>query len=104
VVQESVSSEVDIDEDQTTVTEISVGDDAGIMMDEKTSDYKFDIPAGPATRPAESAKPLFPGDKDFDAAVKAMPQGLKDKLKETLGAEFTSLRSVSVDKLHRPQS
>jgi len=33
-----------------------------------------------------------------------MPQGLKDKLKETLGAEFTSLRSVSVDKLHRPQS
>jgi len=104
VVQESVSSEVDIDEDQTSVTELSVGDDAGIMMDEKISDYKFDIPAGPATRPAESAKPLFPGDKDFDAAVKAMPQGLKDKLKETLGAEFTSLRSVSVDKLHRPQS
>jgi hypothetical protein len=104
VVRESVSSEVEIDEDQTSVTELSASDDAGTIIDEKISDYKFDIPAGPATRPAESAKPLFPGDKDFDAAVKAMPQGLKDKLKETLGAEFTSLRSVSVDKLHRPQS
>ena len=104
MVQESVSPEVDIDEDQTSVTELSVSDDAGIIIDEKISDYKFDIPAGSATRPVESAKSLFPGDKDFDAAVKAMPQGLKDKLKETLGAEFTSLRSVSADKLHRPQS
>ena len=101
---ESSVVEVDIEEDQTSVTEFSSADDVGAVIEEKISDFQFEIPKGPAPKSVESAKPLFPGDQDFDAAVKAMPQGLKDKLKETLGAEFTSLRSVSVDKLHRPQS
>ena len=97
-------ADVDINEDQTSVTEFSGGDEVNSVIEEKISAFQFDIPSAPPSRSAESAKPVFPGDKDFDEAVKAMPQSLKDKLKETLGAEFTSLRSVSVDKLYRPQS
>ena len=51
---------------------------------------------------AEVGKTAFPGDKEFIEAVKALPPGLKDKLKDTIGAEFTALRPVPVGKLRRP--
>lgn len=51
---------------------------------------------------AEVGKTAFPGDKEFQAAVDALPPGLKQKLKDTIGAEFTALRPVPVGKLRRP--
>ena len=51
---------------------------------------------------AEVGKTAFPGDKEFIEAVKALPPGLKEKLKDTIGAEFTALRPVPVGKLRRP--
>ena len=51
---------------------------------------------------AEVGKTAFPGDADFTDAVKGLPAGLQDKLKSTIGAEFTALRPVPVGKLRRP--
>lgn len=95
--------EIIIEEDVPSISEYSAADEPVILDESPKSDFQFIIPDGPAAPRAESVKSVFPGDKDFDAAVSAMPQALKDKLKETLGAEFTSLRSVSIDKFKRPQ-
>jgi hypothetical protein len=35
-------------------------------------------------------------------AVNALPPGLKDKLKDTIGADFTALRPIPAGKLRRP--
>ena len=51
---------------------------------------------------AEIGKTAFPGDKEFLEAVNALPPGLKDKLKDTIGADFTSLRPIPAGKLRRP--
>jgi hypothetical protein len=51
---------------------------------------------------AEVGKTAFPGEKEFLEAVNALPPGLKEKLKDTIGAEFTALRPVPVGKLRRP--
>lgn len=51
---------------------------------------------------AEVGKAAFPGEKDFQDAINALPPGLQQKLRETLGAEFTSLRPVPAGKLRRP--
>jgi DNA polymerase-3 subunit gamma/tau len=51
---------------------------------------------------AEVGKTAFPGERDFIEAVNALPPGLKEKLKDTIGAEFTALRPVPVGKLRRP--
>jgi len=59
--------------------------------------------SSPASLPvAEVGKTAFPGDKEFHDAVNALPPGLKEKLKDTIGAEFTALRPVPVGKLRRP--
>ena len=51
---------------------------------------------------ADQGRAAFPGDKDFQAAVESLPPGLREKLKETLGAEFTALRPVPAGRLRRP--
>lgn len=51
---------------------------------------------------SEQGRTSFPGDKEFQAAVDALPPGLREKLKETLGAEFTALRPVPTGRLRRP--
>ncbi len=51
---------------------------------------------------AEIGKSAFPGEKEFQEAVGNLPPGLKEKLRDTLGAEFTSLRPVPAGKLRRP--
>ena len=40
--------------------------------------------------------------KDFDEAVASLPAGLADKLRITLGAEFTALRPIPAGKLRKP--
>jgi len=51
---------------------------------------------------AEVGKTAFPGDKEFQEAVAALPPGLRQKLKDTIGADFTALRPVPAGKLRRP--
>ena len=51
---------------------------------------------------AEVGKTAFPGDKEFIEAVESLPAGLKDKLKSTIGADFTALRPIPAGKLRRP--
>jgi DNA polymerase-3 subunit gamma/tau len=51
---------------------------------------------------AEVGKTAFPGDKEFQEAVDALPPGLRQKLKDTIGADFTALRPVPAGKLRRP--
>ncbi|MGA0133599.1 MAG: hypothetical protein ACO3ND_04495 [Opitutales bacterium] len=51
---------------------------------------------------SEQGRTAFPGDKDFQSAVDALPAALREKLKETLGAEFTALRPVPAGRLRRP--
>ena len=64
----------------------------------------FHFPAGdlPVLKVAETGKAAFPGEKDFQDALAALPPGLREKLKSTLGAEFTALRPVPAGKLRRP--
>jgi DNA polymerase-3 subunit gamma/tau len=80
-----------------------VVDDESMMSAAPTDNgFAYNLPLESSKPATESAKPAFPGDKDFDAAVSALPPALREKLKETLGAEFTALRSVSANKLRRP--
>ena len=51
---------------------------------------------------AEIGLTAFPGDEDFKAAVSALPEGLRQKLKDTIGADFTALRPIPAGKLRRP--
>ena len=51
---------------------------------------------------SEQGRTAFPGDKEFQAAVDALPPGLREKLRETLGPESTALRPVPAGRLRRP--
>ncbi len=66
-----------------------------------------EAPAAPAgvPRPAEapSAPAVRPGHPDFERALESIPKGVRAKLKETLGAEFTSLRPPPPGGLRRPR-
>ena len=65
---------------------------------------KFSFPeSGSADQSvAEVGKTAYPGEQEFKDAVEALPPGLREKLRETLGAEFTALRPVPAGKLRRP--
>jgi DNA polymerase-3 subunit gamma/tau len=64
--------------------------------------FAFPATALPIAKVAETGKTAFPGDKDFQEALAALPPGLAEKLRSTLGAEFTALRPVPAGKLRRP--
>ncbi len=68
----------------------------------RRDDFSFPELDAPVIAVADQGRTAFPGDKDFQAAVDALPPGLHDKLKETLGAEFTALRPVPAGRLRRP--
>ena len=81
--------------------DVSAAEDEAAQADRRDG---FHFPAGdlPALKVAETGKAAFPGDKDFQDALAALPPGLREKLKSTLGAEFTALRPVPAGKLRRP--
>ena len=66
------------------------------------SAFAFPAMALPVSQVAETGKSSFPGDKEFQDALAALPPGLAEKLRSTLGAEFTALRPVPAGKLRRP--
>ncbi len=66
------------------------------------SAFDFPVVELPVTKVAETGKSAFPGDPEFQAALAALPAGLAEKLRSTLGAEFTALRPVPAGKLRRP--
>ena len=84
----------------------SVGDPAGDAEEAEQavarSAFAFPAMALPVSQVAETGKSSFPGDKDFQDALAALPPGLAEKLRSTLGAEFTALRPVPAGKLRRP--
>jgi len=86
----------------TSVDSLVVDDESTMSVPPLDNGFAYNLPIESSKPAVESAKPAFPGDKDFDAAVGALPPALREKLKETLGAEFTALRSVSANKLRRP--
>jgi len=65
------------------------------------SAFDFPVVELPVTKVAETGKSAFPGDPEFQAALAALPAGLAEKLRSTLGAEFTALRPVPAGKLRR---
>ena len=79
-----------------------VDDESAMNVAPIENGFAYNLPIEPTTPAPETTTAAFPGDKDFDEAVKALPPALREKLKETLGAEFTALRSVSANKLRRP--
>lgn len=62
----------------------------------------FAFPEGLTPEVTAVGQPAFPGEKDFIDAVNALPPGLQEKLRQTIGAEFTALRPVPAGKLRRP--
>ena len=104
VVQTAESLPSDEEAIQPSIGSMVVDDESGVTASATVDNgFDYNLPAAPTKPSEEAAKPAFPGDKDFDAAVSALPPVLREKLKETLGAEFTALRSVSVNKLRRPK-
>ena len=69
---------------------------------EPTAAFSFPALSVPVLPVAETGKTVSPGDPDFQKAVQSLPSGLKEKLRETLGAEFTVLRPIPPGKLRRP--
>ena len=69
---------------------------------DRRPDFSFPDSALASLPVAEVGKTAFPGDKEFLEAVNALPPGLKDKLKDTIGADFTALRPIPAGKLRRP--
>ncbi len=69
---------------------------------DRRPDFIFPESALASLPVAEIGKTAFPGDKEFLEAVNALPPGLKDKLKDTIGADFTALRPIPAGKLRRP--
>jgi DNA polymerase-3 subunit gamma/tau len=88
--------------EEVAVETIVVDDELSATAAPVDNGFDYNLPMEKVLPAVETAKPAFPGDKDFDAAVGALPPALREKLKETLGAEFTALRSVSANKLRRP--
>ena len=77
-------------------------EEAIIAENREAESFNFVLPALPVTAVAETGKTSFPGDKDFEEAVSSLPAGLADKLRITLGAEFTALRPIPAGKLRKP--
>ena len=69
---------------------------------DRRADFVFPEPILASLPVAEVGKTAFPGEKEFVEAVNALPPGLKDKLKDTIGADFTALRPIPAGKLRRP--
>ena len=69
---------------------------------DRRADFVFPESALISLPVAEVGKTAFPGDKEFIEAVESLPPGLKDKLKTTIGADFTALRPIPAGKLRRP--
>lgn len=58
----------------------------------------------PALPPlAATGEVVRPGDSDFDAALRNVPDAVRAKLKSELGAEFSQLRPLPPGKLRRPR-
>ena len=76
--------------------------EAEASSSDRRADFVFPESSLASLPVAEVGKTAFPGDKEFIEAVKLLPPGLKEKLKDTIGAEFTALRPVPVGKLRRP--
>ncbi len=84
--------------------------DAGAPAEPETEPEAWpEAPASPAPaglpRPAAAppAPAVRPGHPDFERALESIPKGVRAKLKETLGAEFTSLRPPPPGGLRRPR-
>ena len=69
---------------------------------DRRADFVFPESSLASLPVAEVGKTAFPGDKEFIEAVESLPAGLKDKLKATIGADFTALRPIPAGKLRRP--
>ncbi len=69
---------------------------------DRRADFVFPESALAGLPVAEAGTTAFPGDKEFIEAVESLPPGLKDKLKSTIGADFTALRPIPAGKLRRP--
>ena len=69
---------------------------------DRCADFAFPEAALADLPVAEAGTTALPGDKEFNKAVESLPPGLKDKLKSTIGADFTALRPIPVGKLRRP--
>jgi DNA polymerase-3 subunit gamma/tau len=76
--------------------------EAEAASSDRRADFVFPESALADLPVAEVGKTAFPGDKDFIEAVESLPAGLKDKLKSTIGADFTALRPIPAGKLRRP--
>ena len=97
----SVAS-VSVETDGPPLDVASAEEEAIIAENREAESFNFVLPALPVTVIAETGKTSFPGDKDFDEAVASLPAGLADKLRITLGAEFTALRPIPAGKLRKP--
>ena len=73
-----------------------------IAENRETESFNFVLTALPTVPVAEVGEASFPGEKDFDDAVATLPPGLAEKLRITLGAEFTALRPIPAGKLRKP--
>ena len=76
--------------------------EAEASSSDRRTDFVFPEAALASLPVAEIGKTAFPGEKEFVEAVNALPPGLKDKLKDTIGADFTALRPIPAGKLRRP--
>jgi DNA polymerase-3 subunit gamma/tau len=76
--------------------------EAEAASSDRRADFVFPEAALAGLPVAEVGKTAFPGDKEFIEAVESLPSGLKDKLKSTIGADFTALRPIPAGKLRRP--
>jgi DNA polymerase-3 subunit gamma/tau len=76
--------------------------EAEAASSDRRADFVFPESALASLPVAEVGTTAFPGDKEFIEAVESLPPGLKDKLKSTLGADFTALRPIPAGKLRRP--
>ncbi len=83
------------------VRQASAGEEE-LEFTEPTAAFSFPALSVPVLPVAETGKTVSPGDPDFQKAVQSLPSGLKEKLRETLGAEFTVLRPIPPGKLRRP--
>jgi len=67
------------------------------------SGSNWSVSSDPVEPAAPEAPPARPGAPEFDQALGAIPSGVRAKLKETLGAEFSQLRSLKPGSLRRPR-
>jgi DNA polymerase-3 subunit gamma/tau len=108
VVAPTPSRVVDVPIEDTGILEESLppldieAAEAEASSSERRPDFVFPEPSLASLPVAEVGKTAFPGDKEFVEAVNGLPAGLKDKLKDTIGADFTALRPIPAGKLRRP--